>query len=139
MSEPPHASSWATPPEFYVDENIAGRTLCREVRRLGYPVHTPPELYGTREAAESTADVVWLRDVGERRWAVLGRDTKIFERAHELAAYKAAHLHMFLFPGQATRAELVELVRSNLAEICTATTVRSAHVYRVGRTGLIAL
>jgi hypothetical protein len=35
-SEPPHVSSWATPPEFYLDEN----TVTRSVRRLltGQPV-----------------------------------------------------------------------------------------------------
>ncbi len=41
-SEPPHASSWATPPEFYPDENIVTRSVCRLLTGLGYSVHTPP-------------------------------------------------------------------------------------------------
>jgi hypothetical protein len=50
-SGPPHASSWATPPEFYADENSVTRSVCRLLRGLGYTVHTPAELYGSRDAA----------------------------------------------------------------------------------------
>jgi hypothetical protein len=35
------ASSWAAPPEFYLDENIAGRTIARGRRDLSHAVHTP--------------------------------------------------------------------------------------------------
>jgi hypothetical protein len=31
-SGPPSASSWAAPPEFYLDENIAGRTIAHALR-----------------------------------------------------------------------------------------------------------
>src|SRR4051812_30282741 len=64
-SEPPLASSWAAPPEFYLDENLAGRTLAQALRGLGYVVHTPFELYKGRHKAEGTPDEVWLRDVGQ--------------------------------------------------------------------------
>jgi hypothetical protein len=57
-SGPPLASSWAAPPEFYLDENIAGRTIAHGFRVLGYVVHTPAELYGSREAAEDAVDHV---------------------------------------------------------------------------------
>jgi PIN domain-containing protein len=103
MSEPPPASSWAAPPEFYLDENIAGRSVLRSLRDLGYGVHTPTEFYGSREDAEGTPDEIWLADISQRGWTVISRDTKILERPTELAAYKAAKLHMVLFPGQATR------------------------------------
>jgi hypothetical protein len=49
---------------------------------------------------------------------VLGRDLKIYERPSELAAYRASRLQVFLLPGQARAAELVELVEANLAQIC---------------------
>jgi hypothetical protein len=48
-SEPPHASSWATPPEFYLDENTVTRSVRRLLNELGYVVHTPAELFGSRE------------------------------------------------------------------------------------------
>jgi hypothetical protein len=103
---------------------------------LGYAVHTPPELYGTREAALGTSDTVWLRDVGARRWAVIGRDTKILERPDEVAAYKAAGVHMFLFPGQVKRPVLIECLNVNLRQICTTTSGRVPLVCRVTRAGL---
>lgn len=133
MSEPPHASSWVAPPEFYLDENIAGRSVLGALRDLGYAVHTPTKLYGSREVAEGTHDEVWLGDVSQRGWTVVSRDTKILERPSELAAYKAAKLHMVFFPGQATREELVQAVYAVLADICTVSTRAIAGVWRVQR------
>jgi len=48
-SGPPHASFWAEPPEFYIDENMAGRTVRRFITDLGYVVHTPSR--GVREVS----------------------------------------------------------------------------------------
>ena len=63
-------------------------------------MHTPAELYGSREAAEGIRDETWLADVGPRRWVAISRDTKIMQRPAELAAYRAAKLHLMLFPGR---------------------------------------
>jgi hypothetical protein len=49
---------------------------------------------------------------------------KIFERPTELAAYLAAKLQVFLLPGEARVAELVELVAVNLADICAIASTR---------------
>lgn len=38
-SEPPPASSWAAPPEFYLDENSVTRMVRRLLTSLGYRVH----------------------------------------------------------------------------------------------------
>lgn len=132
-SGPPHASSWAAPPEFYLDENVAGRTLAQSLRRLGYLVHTPPELYGSREAAEGTADARWLADVGQRGWVVISRDARILSRPDELAAYRSARVHMVLYPGQATRAELVAALEATLGEVCAIATRARPGVWRVHR------
>ena len=78
----------AAPPEFYLDENIAGRTIAHGFRVLGYVVHTPAELYGSREVAEGIRDETWLADVGPRRWVAISRDTKIMQRPAELAALR---------------------------------------------------
>jgi len=135
-SGPPPASSWAAPPEFYADENVVTRSVCRLLRDLGYVVHTPAELYGTREAASGASDDDWLRRVGSRRWAVLNRDLKIFERPDELEAYRRARVHMFLLPGQATSAELRDLVAINLAEICSVATGSDPQTMRLTGHGL---
>jgi hypothetical protein len=132
-SGPPSASSWAAPPEFYLDENIAGRTIARALRDLGYTVHTPPELYGTREAAEGTPDETWLADVSGHRWTVISRDTSILQRPAELAAYKAAKLHLVLFPGQATKEMLAQALHATLRDVCTASTRAAPGVSRVHR------
>jgi hypothetical protein len=47
---------------------------------LGYVVHTPGELYGSRKTAEGAADEDWLRRVGEHGWAVIGTDRRIEPR-----------------------------------------------------------
>jgi hypothetical protein len=131
MSEPPRASSWAAPPEFYLDENLAGKTLRRFLQGLGYTVHTPPDLFGSRVASEGVADETWLKLVGERRWIVFGRDTRILERPSELDAYRQARVHMFLFPGNATRDELTAIAAATLAVICTKGTEARPMVWRV--------
>lgn len=79
-SGPPPASSWAAAPEFYTDENSGTRAVRRLLVRLGYTVHTPAELYGTRKAAQGAPDEDWLAKVGDRGWTVIGRDVKIYER-----------------------------------------------------------
>jgi hypothetical protein len=113
-SRPPPASSWATPPEFYADENAVTRSVCRLLRGLGYTMHTPAELYGSRRAALGAADEDWLARVSRRRWIVLGRDLKIYERPYELEAYRRARVQVFLLPGEALAAELAHLVEVNL-------------------------
>ncbi len=130
-SGPPHASSWATPPEFYIDENSAGKTLRREFERYGYVVHTPPELFGGKALSTGASDAEWMAKVAPHGWAVIGRDTKILERPDELDAYERSGLHMFLFPGQATREQLIALVHAHLKDICTATASGVPQVLRV--------
>jgi hypothetical protein len=81
-------------------------------------VHTPAQLYGSREAALGAEDTDWLPRVGRHRWTVIGRDAKIYERPAELEAYMRARVQVFLLPGQARVADLVHLVEVNLAAIC---------------------
>lgn len=103
---------------------------------LGYVVHTPAELFGTREAALGASDELWLEKVAKTGWAVLNRDTKIMRRRDELAAYRRAGVHMFYLPGEAKVAVLVELVSVNLAEICTATSSRNPKLWYLTPEGL---
>jgi hypothetical protein len=96
-SVPPHASSWAAPPEFYLDENAVTRAVRKLLAELGYRCHTPPEIFGTRADSLGADDTTWLNKISRSGWVVLNRDAKIMERPHELAAYRAAKVHMWVF------------------------------------------
>lgn len=132
---PPPASSLATPPEFYLDENAVTRAVRRRLEELGYTVHTPAQLYGSREAALGAEDTDWLPRVGRHRWTVIGRDAKIYERPAEREAYMRARVQVFLLPGQARVADLVHLVEVNLVAICAIASGRTPGTYRLTNTG----
>ncbi len=125
----------AAPPEFYADENTVTRSVRDLLTGLGYVLHSPAELYGSRDAALGARDEDWLARVGRHRWTVLGRDLKIYERPSELAAYRASRLQVFLLPGQARAAELVELVAVNLAQICAIASTRQPGTWRLTSRG----
>jgi hypothetical protein len=130
-SGPPHASSWAVQPEFYLDENAVTRTVRKLLVGLGYRCHTPPEVFGTRSDSLGAADVEWLGRISQSGWIVLNRDAKIMERPHELAAYRAAKVHIFYLPGEATRDHLKRLVEVNLHDIIVFANERIPNVWRI--------
>jgi PIN like domain len=105
------------------------------LRGLGYIVHTPAELFGSREAASGAVDEDWLARVGPRSWIILGRDLKLYERPHEREAYIRARIQMFLLPGEALAADLALLVEVNLAQICAIATGRQPGSWRLTETG----
>jgi PIN domain-containing protein len=136
-SAPPRASSWAAPPEFYIDENTAGRSVRQLIAGLGYVVHTPASIFGRPRLQQGLDDQDWLPVVGKEGWAVIGRDWHILDRQLELAAYLNARVHMFLLPGEATRAEIIFLVEHNLAAICAKAVARQPDVYWMTPRGLV--
>jgi hypothetical protein len=136
-SAPPPASSWAAPPEFYIDANITGRTAYNFVRNLGYVVHTPRSVFGRQQVERGLDDVVWLPVVGRHGWVVIGRDQRILDREMELQAYLAARVHMFLLPGEALRQQIIELLGINLTQMCTLATARRPNVYWLTRGGVV--
>nr|WP_239071279.1 hypothetical protein [Amycolatopsis sp. SID8362] len=135
-SEPPHACSWAAPPEFYLDENAVTRSVRRFLTNLGYTCHTPPEVFGTRAESLGAADTEWLGRIAGTGWVVLNRDAKIMERPDELAAYRSAKVHMFYLPGEATRDLLLHLVETNLTNIITLSADRTPDVWKITRHGV---
>jgi hypothetical protein len=134
-SEPPRASFWATPPEFYLDENTVTRSVRRLLTGLGYSVHTPAELFGDRTASLGAADEEWLKRVTGRRWAIIGRDIKIYERPWELKAYRDARVQVFLLPGQALAVQLTHLVTVNLSQIGAITSSRKVGTWYLTESG----
>jgi hypothetical protein len=59
-----------------------------------------------------------LRRCGKDNWAALGRDTKIVERPDEIEDFRRAKIHIFLYPGTATLAELVDAAAETLVDVC---------------------
>ena len=136
-SGPPPASSWAEPPEFYFDENAVTRAVRRLLTRLGYQIHTPAEVFGTRADALGALDEEWLGKVARTGWVVLNRDAKIMERPNELAAYRAAKIHMFYLPGEATSDTLQRLMELYLRDVIACASGRRPRVWRITRTGVV--
>jgi PIN like domain len=82
------------------------------------------------------ADIEWLSKVAHSGWVVLNRDAKIMERLEELDAYRAAKVHMFYLPGEATRDHLRQLVERNLHNIVMYATERNPEVWRINDRGV---
>lgn len=130
-SVPPHASSWAAPPEFYIDEGLVGKTLRRFYEDLGYTVHTPWKVFGSRHQAKGTADTTWLRRCGQSGWSALGRDTKILERPEEVATFRRVKIHIFYYPGNAKLDELLACAAATLVEVCTCASLAGGGAWRI--------
>jgi hypothetical protein len=88
-------------------------------------------VFGTRADSEGAQDTEWLKRVKGSGWVVINRDAKIMERLHELDAYRAAKVHMFYLPGEATRDQLRYLVEHHLRLIITYATSRKPEVWRI--------
>lgn len=112
------------------------RTVRQLLASLGYRCHTPAELFGTRVEALGADDTSWLARVAGTGWIIVNRDAKIMERPHELEAYRAAKVHMFYLPGEATRDQLRGLVSRHLHDIVTRATSRNPEVWRITGRGV---
>ena len=112
---------------------MAGRSVRRALEDLGYRVHTPASVFGGDRLEQGVSDEDWLPVVGANGWVVFCRDQRIMDRPAELTAYLKAKVHMFLLPGTATRAQILELLQVNLVEICTLASARRPDVYWLER------
>jgi hypothetical protein len=88
-------------------------------------------VFGSRDASLGIEDTEWLAKIRNTGWIVLNRDAKIMERPDELAAYRAAKVHMFYLPGEATRDNLKQLVEEHLRDILTYAADRTPEVWRI--------
>jgi hypothetical protein len=113
------------------------RTVRRSLTGLGYQVHTPAEIFGTRADALGALDEEWLGKVARTGWVVLNRDAKIMERPNELAAYRAAKIHMFYLPGEATSDTLRSLLEEHLRDVIACASSRRPRVWRITAAGVV--
>jgi predicted nuclease of predicted toxin-antitoxin system len=92
-------------PTLFIDRDLWSRRLDAALREAGIPFVAHRELF-----ANDTADVDWIAEVGRRGYTVLTRDQEIRRRPNELAAVRAARIHLFaLTSGNLSAAEAAAL------------------------------
>jgi predicted nuclease of predicted toxin-antitoxin system len=99
------------PPELpqrvlFIDRDLWSRHLDDALRAAGIPFEAHRDHFD-----DDTPDPDWLTAVGARGWVVLTRDQRIRTRPNELAAVRAARLHVFaLTSGNLSAAATAQLV-----------------------------
>lgn len=76
---------------FFLDRNLGKHTIADALRQAGAEVQIHDDHF-----RQETPDEEWLREVGQRRWIVLTKDTQIRYRAHERAALMQAGVRAFV-------------------------------------------
>ena len=84
---PPDAAAAFT---LFIDRDLWSRRLDAALREAGIPFVAHRTLF-----ADDTPDVDWIAEVGRRGLVVLTRDQEIRRRPNELAAVRAACIHLF--------------------------------------------
>jgi predicted nuclease of predicted toxin-antitoxin system len=75
---------------LFIDRDLWSRRLDAALREAGIPFVAHRDLF-----ANDTPDVEWIAEVGRRAMVVLTRDQEIRRRPNELAAVRAARIHLF--------------------------------------------
>jgi hypothetical protein len=95
-----------TQPVLFIDRDLWSRTLDAALRAARIPFEAHRDHFPDDEP-----DPSWLRVVGGRGWVVLTRDQRIRTRPNELAAVRAARLHVFaLTSGNLSAAATADVV-----------------------------
>jgi predicted nuclease of predicted toxin-antitoxin system len=99
---PPEGAALAT---LFIDRDLWSRRLDAALREAGIPFVAHRDLF-----VHDTPDVEWIVEVGRRGLVVLTRDQEIRRRPNELAAVRAASIHLFaLTSGNLSAAETAAL------------------------------
>lgn len=80
----------AAAPKLFIDRDLWSRRLDAALRETGIPFVAHRDLF-----QDDTPDVDWIAEVGRRGLVVLTRDQEIRRRPNELAAVRAARIHLF--------------------------------------------
>jgi predicted nuclease of predicted toxin-antitoxin system len=106
---PPEAAAPPAPeagPTLFIDRDAWSRKLDEALRGAGIPFMAHRDVFD-----DDTPDQIWLAEVGRRGWVVVTRDQNIRRRPNELAAVRAARIHLFaLTSGNLSAAETATLV-----------------------------
>lgn len=79
----------------FIDRSLGKRVVAGELTRAGAVVQIHDDNF-----APDTADVEWLRVVGEKGWIVLSKDEAIRRNRHEREAIRAAKVRAFFLTQQ---------------------------------------
>lgn len=103
---PPEPAPAAPPgPTLFIDRDLWSRRLDDALRNAGIPFVAHRDLF-----ADDVPDEHWISEVGRRGLVVLTRDQQIRRRPNELAAVRAARIHLFaLTSGNLSAAEAATL------------------------------
>ena len=80
---------------FFLDRNLGKHTIADALRQVGAEVQIHDDHFH-----QETPDEEWLREVGQRSWIVLTKDTHIRYRAHERTALMQAGVRAFVLVAQ---------------------------------------
>lgn len=113
--EQPAAPGEASP-TLFVDRDTWSRELGAGLRAAGIPFVAHRDLF-----AHDAIDPQWIAEAGRRGWVVVTRDQKIRHRPNELAAVRAAKVHLFaLTSGNLSSAETATVIVKAWPRICRA-------------------
>ena len=94
------------PPTLFIDRDTWSHVLDAALRAAGVPFERHHDHF-----ARDAADADWIVEVGRQHWVVVTRDQRIRHRPNELAAVRAANLHLFaLTSGNLSAAQTAEVL-----------------------------
>jgi predicted nuclease of predicted toxin-antitoxin system len=76
---------------LFIDRDTWSRALDRALREAGIPFEAHKDHF-----ARDATDPEWIRNVGAAGWLAVTRDQRIRHRPNEIAAVRAAALHLFV-------------------------------------------
>ncbi|MFZ0159784.1 MAG: hypothetical protein WAL50_12195 [Kineosporiaceae bacterium] len=126
-------------PDLFLDRSLGRVEVPRLLRAAGLRLVTLAEHYGIPQD-EEVADVIWLRDAGERGWVVLMKDTRIRRRRAEQQALIENRVRAFcLSAGSLGSAEMARRFLLNLDAMTEACQDPGPFLYAVQATRIVRL
>lgn len=93
-------------PILFIDRDTWSHALDAALREAGIPFERHRDHF-----ANNTEDVEWIAELGRRGWVAVTRDQRIRHRPNELAAVRAAGLHLFaLTSGNLSAAQTAQVL-----------------------------
>ena len=131
-----HSPSRLEPLVFFLDGNLGKYTIADALRQAGAEVQIHDDHF-----RQGTPDEEWLREVGQRRWIVLTKDTQIRYRAPERIALMQSGVRAFvLVAGNLSGREMAEVFVKALPAIRRFVTHHNPpFIAKVTRSGAVSM
>ncbi len=117
---------------FFIDRSLGRKQVAQALREIGATVEVHDDHF-----PQTTPDVEWLAEVGQRGWVVLSKDERIRRTRIERAALEAAHVRAFFLTQQdITGQEMAELFSNVLPGMTKrAVSEPAPFVFTISRSG----